>query len=98
MITVLVHHQVNDYPAWKSAFDAALEWRHKHGEQSCRIFHVPGKVDELTLLFEWDSLEHARAFLASDELKQRMARAGVKGEPTVEYLTEMHTIRRSAAD
>ncbi len=98
MINVLVHHQVNDYPAWKSAFDAALEWRHKQGEQSCRIFHAPGKPDDLTLLFEWDSLEHARAFIASDELKQRMARAGVKGEPTVEYLAEMHTVRRSAAD
>ena len=48
-------------------------------------------------LAQW-SLEQARAFMASDELKARMASAGVKGEPRVEFITEMYTIRRSAAD
>jgi hypothetical protein len=36
--------------------------------------------------------------MTSDELKARMARAGVKGQPRVEYITEMYSIRRSAAD
>jgi hypothetical protein len=36
--------------------------------------------------------------MASEELKARMAKAGVKGEPRVDYLTEMYTVRRSAAD
>jgi hypothetical protein len=49
-------------------------------------------------LFEWESLEAARSFMASDELKARMTKAGVKGQPRVEFLTEVHTIRRSAAD
>jgi hypothetical protein len=98
MIHVLVHHEVADYPAWKAAFDAALDWRHKNGEHSARIFHTAGNVNNLTLLFEWENLDQARAFMASDELKARMAKAGVKGQPQVEYLTEMFTIRRSAAD
>jgi len=42
MINVLVHHEVADYPAWKAAFDAALDWRHKNGEHSARIFHTAG--------------------------------------------------------
>jgi hypothetical protein len=98
MINVLVHHEVADYPAWKAAFDASLDWRHKNGERSARIFHAAGNLNDLTLLFEWESLEQARAFMASDELKARMARAGVKGQPRVEFITEMYTIRRSAAD
>lgn len=98
MISVLVHHEVNDYPAWKSAFDAALDWRQKNGERSCRIFHTAGNVNNLTLLFEWESLEKAHQFMGSDELKKRMASAGVKGQPEVQFLTEMHTLRRSAAD
>jgi heme-degrading monooxygenase HmoA len=98
MINVLIHHEVADYPAWKSAFESALDWRRKNGERSCRIFHSAGNVNDLTLLFEWESLEAARAFMASDELKARMAKAGVKGQPRVEFLTEVHTIRRSAAD
>jgi len=98
MIHVLIHHEVADYPAWKSAFDAALEWRTRNGERSCRIFHSSGNVNGVTLLFEWDSLESARTFLASDELKTRMTKAGVKGQPQIEFLIEMHTVRRSAAD
>jgi hypothetical protein len=98
MITVLVHHEVSDYPTWKSVFDAALDWRHEHGERSCRIFHTAGNVTDLILIFEWESLEQARSFMASDELKARMAKAGVKNQPRVDFMTEMHTVRRSAAD
>ncbi|MFY9560946.1 MAG: hypothetical protein WAQ52_11990 [Terriglobales bacterium] len=98
MINVLVRHEVADYPAWKSAFESALDWRHKNGERGCRIFHSAGNTNDLTLLFEWESLETARAFMASEELRARMAKAGVKGQPRIEFITEMHTVRRSAAD
>jgi len=98
MIHVLVHHEVADYAAWKSAFDSALEWRRRGGERACRVFHGAGNLNDIVLLFEWESLESARQFLASDELKTRMANAGVKGSPKVDFLTEMHTLRRSAAD
>ena len=98
MIHVLIHHEVADYPTWRSVFDAAQEWRTKNGERSSRIFHGAGNVNDLTLLFEWESLESARAFMASEELKARMAKAGVRGQPHIELLTEMHTVRRSAAD
>jgi hypothetical protein len=98
MVNVLVHHEVADYGAWKAAFDAARDWRLRNGERSARIFHTAGNLNDLTLLFEWESLEQARAFLTSDELKAKMAAAGVKGQPRVEFLTEMYTIRRSAAD
>jgi len=98
MVNVLIHHEVADYPTWKSTFDAALDWRQQHGERSCRIFHDAAKINEIILLFEWESLEEARAFVVSDELRAKMANAGVKNEPKVEFLTEMHTVRRSAAD
>jgi heme-degrading monooxygenase HmoA len=98
MINVLIHHEVADYMAWKAVFDSNLDWRHKHGERSCRVFRSSGSVNDVTLLFEWENLEAARAFLASDELKAKMAGAGVKGAPHVDFLTEVHSVRRSAAD
>ena len=98
MIQILVHHEVANYQAWKSVFDASSDWRLKNGEQSCRIFHSAGNVNDLILLFEWENLDAARAFMTSEELKARMAKAGVKGQPRIEFLTEMHTVRRSAAD
>jgi len=98
MISVLIHHEVADYVAWKAAFDSAIDWRHKNGERGCRIFRSVGNVNDVTLFFEWESLEKARAFIASDELKAKMATAGVKGPPRVDFLTEVHSLRRSAAD
>jgi hypothetical protein len=98
MINLLIHHEVADYTAWKSAFDSHLDWRHKHGERSCRVFRSAGNVNDVTLLFEWENLERARAFASSDELKSKMASAGVKGAPQVDFLTEVQSVRRSAAD
>lgn len=98
MIYLLVHHEVADYPAWKSVFDSSLDWRTHNGERSCRIFRGVQNPNDLTLLFEWENVEKARAFIASDELKNRMAKAGVKDTPQIEYLTEMFSIRRSSAD
>jgi heme-degrading monooxygenase HmoA len=98
MIYLLVHHEVADYAAWKAAFDSALDWRTKHGERKCRIFRAVQNPNELTLMFEWESFEKAHAFVGSDELKTRMAKAGVRSTPRVEYLTEMFSVRRSAAD
>jgi hypothetical protein len=98
MINVLIHHEVADYIAWKAVFDSVIDWRHKNGERSCRIFRSAGNVNDLTLFFEWESLESARAFIASDELRAKMANAGVKSEPRVDFLMEVHSVRRSAAD
>jgi len=98
MIYLLVHHEVADYPAWKASFDSALDWRSRHGERSCRIFRGVQNPNELTLLLEWENFEKAQAFIGSDELKARMAKAGVKTAPRVDYMTEMFSIRRSAAD
>jgi len=98
MINVLIHHEVADYTAWKALFDSAFDWRRKNGECSYRIFRGAGNVNDLTLFFEWESLEKARAFIASEELKAKMASAGVKGPPRVDFLTEVHSVRRSAAD
>lgn len=98
MINVLIHHEVTDYSAWKAVFDSNFDWRRKHGERNCRIFRSAGNVNDLILFFEWESLESARAFINSEELKAKMANAGVKEAPRVDFLTEVHTLRRSAAD
>ena len=98
MIHVLIHHEVTDYTTWKAAFDSSFDWRRKHGELSCHIYRSAGNVNDLTLFFEWESLDRARTFIASDELKAKMAGAGVKGLPRVDFLTEVHSVRRSAAD
>ena len=98
MIQVLVRHKVADYQAWRAVFDAALDFRHKGGEQSARIFRDVEEEGMLTLLFDWDTMENARRFMHSPELGTKMKQAGVQGTPEIHFLAEMYLIRRSAAD
>jgi hypothetical protein len=73
MIQVLVHHEVADYNRWRAVFDAALDFRHQGGEQSCRIFRKTGDPHDLTLLFDWDTLERAQRYMTSPELRSKMS-------------------------
>ena len=98
MVQVLVHYEVADYNSWRAVFDAALDFRHQGGEQSCRAFRKMGDPNNLTLLFEWEDLARAQCYMNSDELRKKMKQAGVIGPPEIQYLSEMYSIRRSAAD
>jgi len=98
MVNVLVCHRIADYQKWRATFDASLAFRQQGGEESCRIFQSSGDPHKLTLLFEWDSAEKARQFLSSSELQARMRQAGVVDPPEIEFLNELHTLRKSAAD
>jgi heme-degrading monooxygenase HmoA len=88
MAYMLVRHKVKDYEAWKSAFDSKLDLRKRYGEKSYEILREDKSPNELVALFGWDSLEHARKYANSAELKEAMADAGVIGKPEIDFLEE----------
>lgn len=89
MLNVLVNHKVNDYDAWKTAFDNFADVRKAGGEKSFRILHPSTDRNDLTLLFEWDSMENAEKFFTSTELKNTMSEAGVTEEPKIQFLQQL---------
>jgi hypothetical protein len=98
MVHLLVRHTIADYKAWRAVFDASLDFRHQGGEESCRIFRDREEDGNITLLFEFENEGRAHNFMTSPELKAKMKAAGVLDAPEIHYLSEMYTIRRSAAD
>ncbi len=98
MINVLVRHKVADFGRWKQVFDENFGIRHHAGELSCRIFHAQENPADLTLFCEWETLEKARFFFASQPLKDGMRKAGVQGTPEIVFLNEIRSLRRTAAD
>ena len=98
MVHVIVRHKVADYSRWKEAFDAHLNARKAAGETEARVMVSADDPRELTLFFDWDSLDHARRFMSSDDLKQTMKRAGVVGDADVRFVKDAGTVRRSSAD
>ena len=98
MVHVLVHHKVADYSRWKQAFDAHLTTRKHAGETGFRLFHGVDDPRDLFLLLDWTSIEEARKFMNSSELREAMQKAGVQGTPEIQYLEDARAVHRSAAD
>ncbi len=98
MVYVLVRHEVQDYGRWRAVFDDALMMRRNAGELTYRVFRNYANTNDVTILCDFDTVEHARKFLESDALKNAMRNAGVVGEPNVTYLQEALSIRRTSAD
>jgi antibiotic biosynthesis monooxygenase (ABM) superfamily enzyme len=85
---MLVRNSVQDYEAWKSVFESAIDMRRRNGEKSYQILREGNGSSELIALFQWDNLDNARRYAASPELKEAMQRAGVVGKPEILFLEE----------
>jgi 3-mercaptopyruvate sulfurtransferase SseA len=98
MVNVLVRHNVSDFRRWKEVFDQSLGMRKAAGELNCRIFHNHMDGSDLTLFFDWESLDMAKRFFDSDSLKKAMQAAGVSGNTEIVILDEFRQLRRTSAD
>ena len=98
MAFVLVRHHVSDYNGWRRVFDENLDFRHRGGEEVARVFRSADDPNQLTLLVQFDTREHARRFMTSDTLRAAMQRAGVEGKLELEFVDEVLPMRRTASD
>ncbi len=88
MAHLLIRHKVKDYPAWKKVFDGFIDTRRAGGEKSYQILHTDDDSNNLVSIFEWNSLENAKKFTSSSELKEAMGNAGVVDHPDIYFLEE----------
>lgn len=98
MVHVLVHHKVSDFSHWKEAFDSHLSTRKRAGETGCHLFHNLDDPRDIYLLLDWQTVEEARKFMSSPELRETMQKAGVEGSPEVRFLEDVHAVHRTSAD
>ena len=87
MAYLLAKAPVEDFEEWKSAFDEFEPFRIDHGQLGYQVFRSADDPNEIVVLFEWDDGEDPRAFFESEEMRDRMAQAGVKGRPEMSVLT-----------
>jgi len=86
---LVTRHKVDDYAKWKSEFDGNTAMRKDAGEKSYKIFQTDNDTNDLVILFEWDNLDNARKFMQSNELREKMKKAGVISEPDKYFLKEV---------
>ena len=85
---VLIIHEVESYPVWKTVFDQATEMRKQSGEISYRLLRYENQENRIVHFSEWSSLDTARCFFESPELVEIRRKAGVKA-PEFIYLHEI---------
>lgn len=85
---VLIIHEVEAYPAWKTVFDQAAGMRKRAGEISCQLLRDENDANKIVHFSEWSSLDKARRFFESPELVEIRSKASVKA-PAFMYLQEI---------
>lgn len=83
LVKVLVHHQVEDFAAWKSEFTAEASKRSAAGEITSEFGILHDDPKTVYVLSEWISLEAFQTYATDPKTAEAMRAAGVTGKPTV---------------
>ncbi len=78
-----VRHTVDDYDKWRAAYDDDEANRQKSGLKELGVHRGADNPNDITVVFEVESLERAIEFTKSPELKEAMMAAGVQGMPDI---------------
>lgn len=90
MYVAAIRHAVADYDAWKAVYDGFPPTA--AGAKFARVNRSVDDPNTIAVVAGFESLETAHAFLGSPELKDKMAQAGVAGEPRIEIYEEVEVI------
>jgi hypothetical protein len=87
-VHMFVRHEVADYATWKKAYDGFRATQKKMGVVAQAVYQSVDNPNDVTVTHDFHSLEQAKAFAASPELKSAMEKSGVKGAPQMWYTTK----------
>jgi hypothetical protein len=87
MATMFVRHTVADYAAWRRIFDGFAPTQEAMGVTDKAVYQEVDNPNDITVTHDFATLEDARAFAGSAELKAAMHDAGVTSAPTI-WFTE----------
>jgi len=86
MGTLIIRHKVKDYSKWRPWFDQHAAAQKLAGLTDPRVFRSSDDENEVVILFNADDMKRAKDFVASPDLKQTMAKAGVMDKPPFYFL------------
>jgi hypothetical protein len=80
-----IHHQVKDYAAWRTGYDAHEQTRVSQGLTNGRVFRSAENPNDVVILLDVADVAKARNWFGTDELKATMAKSGVIGSPSLRF-------------
>jgi len=88
MTTVAVRHRVADFATWAIGYKEHGEVRDRLGCTGDQVLRDAQDPNEVLVLTQWPSADHARKFATDPSLPEVMKKAGVVGEPRIEFYDE----------
>ena len=88
MIRMFVRHDVGDYGKWRQGYDDFDKTRSQMGVRGHGVYRSVDNDKNVTAYHDFDSIETARAFAESAELKAGMQNAGVTSAPEIWFTEE----------
>jgi len=88
-VSVFVAHEVEDFDKWKAAFDAHTEARKGAGAIWHSVSRDAENENKVYVHIVGTDVAKATAFLESDDLKNVMQEAGVKGKPEISLANDV---------
>ncbi|SDE18881.1 antibiotic biosynthesis monooxygenase [Limimaricola pyoseonensis] len=86
-VLAVVTHAVEDYAAWRSAYDGFAEEQEAGGVIMEEVYQDPENPNNVMVLHGFETLEAADAFFSSEALMAAMQEAGVAGQPAIMLVT-----------
>ena len=83
MVRLFVRHRVDNYMAWKQAYDAFTPERAGMGVIDHAVYTAVGDDTDVTVTHDFATLSDGQAFMGSARIREVMEAAGVTGEPDV---------------
>ncbi len=87
-VRMFVRHEVADYGAWRKVYDSFAATQKKLGVTYQAVYQSTENPNDVTVIHDFHSLDKAKAFAASAQLKAAMEKSGVKGAPQIWYTTK----------
>jgi heme-degrading monooxygenase HmoA len=89
MTTMFVRHTVSNYKAWRKFYDEFAPVQKAKGVTAQAVYQAADNPNDVTVTHDFATLEAARAFVSSEELKKTMQNAGVIGAPTIWFTNKV---------
>ena len=89
MATMIVTHRVSDFDSWKKAYESHSGARANAGFTGASIHRDHLDPNLITVVLKNPSLEAAKTFAGSPDLRETMQKAGVQGPPEVKFLEDV---------
>jgi hypothetical protein len=84
---MFVRLEVVQFGEWVKTYDGFAQARKAAGMMESTVWQSADDPNDVTIINEFPSLEQARAFAASGDLREAMRNSGLKGPPQVWFAT-----------